>query len=414
MTTLVMAHGGRDPGKRELKVPAGMKIDFYADFDENMFFTNGLAVVTRGQLGPPNQSYAAGSPIPNYFYQALDSDQLGWYLQLDRSGLPTWFVGNDLPDNTSLCTDHDNCDAWGANDGSGYHSCDGILGKAHEAGETHVVVLACRGNMGRASNPATRDLVNTDGTRDDSFEKELEGEVGRFLALTPTEQETTWAGWPENTKLTFMPFPQMKAWADAYGAKQLWRSEGPKAFAAYYEKLDPAAQDLINADAQAANGVFAGRALKYFDDDPAGFPAWFDGLSADEKTDLLQDPGIYAWHQGRGAGTAADTAADPSAPETPAPWHLSAADEANETFVKNLDEDVDATWEVGGFLVQLGDGHATDDLVRAQPDYAYGTFQVRRATFGAGKLAFTGVAPAHQATITAAVGRFSDKKVVFE
>jgi hypothetical protein len=391
-----------------------MTIDFYADFDENMFFTNGLAVVARGEVDSPNQQYKAGDPIPNYFYQALTSDQLGWYLQLDRSGLTAWFVGNDLPDNTSLCTDHDNCDAWGANDGSGYHSCDGILGKAHEDGENRLVILACRGNMGRASNPATRDLANSDGTRDDSFETDLEGEVGRFLALTPTEQETTWVGWPENTKLSFMPFPQMKAWADAHGARELWRNEGPKAFARYYDKLAADAQQLVAADPDAAAGVFAGRALNYFDDDPAGFPAWFDTLTADQQSQLLGDPGIYAWHQGRGAGAAGDAAAAPGAPETPAPWHISAADEFNETFVKQLDEDVDATWEVGGFVVQLGDGHATDALVRAQPDYSYGTFQVRRATFGAGKLVFTGVAPAHQATITAAAARFSDKKVSFE
>jgi len=54
-------------------------------------------MVATGALASPNDSYAAGKPIPNYVYGAFTSDQMGRYLQLDRTGLPAWFVGDDLP-----------------------------------------------------------------------------------------------------------------------------------------------------------------------------------------------------------------------------------------------------------------------------------------------------------------------------
>jgi hypothetical protein len=88
--------------------------------------------------------------------------------------------------------------------------------------------------------------------------------------------------------------------------------------------------------------------------------------------------------------------------------------DVNQPYVKGLDEGDDGTWEVGGFLVLLGDGHGYTDWVRDQDDYASGTFQVKRARFGAGELVFSGVPPVHQGTITSAVGRFSEKEVVFE
>jgi hypothetical protein len=248
MTTLVMAHGGRDPEMPGLRVPPGMQIDFYADFDENMFFSNGLAVVARGELGTPNESYTANDPIPNYIYSALSSDQLGWYLQLDRTDLPAWFVGNDLPDETALCTDFVGCDNAGANIGEGVHACDGVLGRAQAAGENHLVMLSCRGNIEDPDAQGTEGLVGADGRWDESFQREMDAEVERFAGLGEADREATWLGWPENTRLMFMTYDWMKGWADAYGAKQLLRSDGPQAFAAYYDQLDADAKEFLKSD----------------------------------------------------------------------------------------------------------------------------------------------------------------------
>jgi hypothetical protein len=413
MTTLVMAHGGRDPQAAELKVPPGMRIDFYADFDENMFFHNGLAVVVRGGLGTPNQSYAPDEAIPNYIYSALSSDQLGWYLQLDRTGLPAWFVGDDLPGDTALCTDHATCDAAGANDGSGTHTCDGVLGRAQSEGENHLVILACRGNIEQA-NEATKALRGADGQADDSYNTELQEEADRFTALDEAGKEATWAGYPENTKLTFMVYPNIKAWADARGAKQLLASDGPIAFATYYATLDAATKAVLDAQPDTAIELWAGSALTYFKDDIASFPAWFDTLEEVNRTKLLTDPGVYAWHQGRGAGAAAAAASAAPARPTISQDDIDAADERNRLFVKGLAPDTATPWAVGSFAVLLGSGHDNAAAVALQRDYATGTFQVKRATIGAGRIVFSGAPPVHQATITAAVGRSSDKSVRFE
>lgn len=402
MTTLVMAHGKRDPQAGELRVPAGTQIDFYADFDEIMVFMNGLAVVARGALGTPNQSYSGDDLIPNYQFAALSSDELGWWLQADRTGLGAWFVGDNLADSTALCTDPDACDETG-------HACDGVLGLAHASGETHLVVLACRGTDAAAKE--THALVGADGQRDDSLVYEMFGEKQRFMGLSEDERIATWAGYPENTKMAFMVYEDVQAWADAYGAKQLLATDGPEAFAVYCASLTPEANALIQADPVAWDGLFIGQSLRSAVEAPDAFAAWFDALDQTNKDRLLQDPGLYAWNQGRGAGAAA-TPTPAAAALTPA--DSGAADARNGVFVKTFDEGRTAEWIVGGGIVQLGDGHDDADWVAAQRDYRKGTFEVRRARIGAGRLVFRDVPPVHQSWITAAVKRISDKSVVFE
>jgi hypothetical protein len=147
-----------------------------------------------------------------------------------------------------------------------------------------------------------------------------------------------------------------------------------------------------------------GNALAYLERSPDAFPGWFDGLEQRDKEILLQDPGIYAWDQGRGTITE----------WLPSDEDFQAVADVNQPYVKGLEKDDEATWEAGGFLVLLGPDHGYTDWVRAQDDYASGTFRVKRATFGAGSLVFSGVPAVHQGTITSAVGQFSEKDVEFE
>lgn len=146
-------------------------------------------------------------------------------------------------------------------------------------------------------------------------------------------------------------------------------------------------------------------ALEYLRISPSAFPGWFDGLSEAEQQKLLVDPGIAAWNSGRTFA--------------PTEWAPSQADveyvaSINQPYVKNLDDGEEGTWQIAGFLLMLGDGHTYADWARQQSDYASGTFRVKRATFGAGKLVFSGVAPMHQGTIESAIKEFSDKDVQFE
>ena len=203
----------------------------------------------------------------------------------------------------------------------------------------------------------------------------------------------------------------MKTWADAYGAKQLMRDEGMENYAAYYATLDQGVKDRLEADPETRGKAFIGEALKYVVADPAGAGPWFDGLSEEDRNDLLADPGIAAWHAGRqGDAAQADTSWEPTDKD------FANVTSSNQAYVKEGGEDYDHPWEAAGFLVLLGDGHDASfhDWVRGRPDYASGTFQVQRATFGAGKLVFSGAPPSHQSTITWAVEQFSDKSVKFE
>jgi hypothetical protein len=167
------------------------------------------------------------------------------------------------------------------------------------------------------------------------------------------------------------------------------------------------------AQGDAPSGVLHGQdpddavanALQYLEYSPDAFPGWFDGLPQREQDVLLRDPGIAAWSQGR---TFATTEWAPSDAD------LQAVADVNQPYVKELGKEDEGTWEIGGFLVLLGSGHGYTDWVRGQGDYASGTFAVKRATFGAGSLVFYGVPPMHQATVTAAVERFSEKDVEFE
>jgi hypothetical protein len=145
-------------------------------------------------------------------------------------------------------------------------------------------------------------------------------------------------------------------------------------------------------------------ALGYLRDHPQAFEAWFDSLSDAEQQKLLADPGIAAWSKGR---TFTTTEWAPSDAD------VQAVAAINQPYVKGLGSDDEGTWQVAGFLVLLGDGHGYVDWARGQHDYASGTFKVKRATFGAGKLVFSGVPPMHQGTLESAVGQFSDKEIEF-
>jgi hypothetical protein len=138
---------------------------------------------------------------------------------------------------------------------------------------------------------------------------------------------------------------------------------------------------------------------------PKSSTKWFDARGKDEQEVLLRDPRLKDWYDRRGFEI---TEWAPSADD------LEAVADVNGPYVKSLDDGDDGTWQVGGFLVLLGDGHTYTDWVRDQADHGSGTFRVERARFGAGKLVFSDVPPVHQGTITSAVGAFSDKDVVFE
>jgi hypothetical protein len=179
----------------------------------------------------------------------------------------------------------------------------------------------------------------------------------------------------------------------------------------YYATLPQEVKDKLEADPVTNNKAYIGATLTYLVADPVVGGAWFDKQSAADQATLLEDPGVAAWHAGRqGDAAQADTSWEPTEGD------FANVNSTNQSYVKEGDEDTTHSWEAGGFLVLLGDGHDQSfvDWVRGRPDYANGTFEIGRSTFGAGKITFTGAPASHQDTITWAVGQFSDKAVKFE
>jgi hypothetical protein len=153
-------------------------------------------------------------------------------------------------------------------------------------------------------------------------------------------------------------------------------------------------------------------ALDFAGSDPTGFTQWFDGLPEEEKDVLLRDPGLYAWDQGRkGDQTQAD-----AGDWVPTERDMATVSSGNQSYVKEGAEDFDHSWEIGGALVLLGNEHdpSFHSWVQSCPDYTSGTFEIKRATFGAGKIVFSGVPGPLQGTVESMVEGFSDKKVSFE
>ncbi|MEO9138289.1 MAG: hypothetical protein ABI345_04420, partial [Jatrophihabitans sp.] len=79
------------------------------------------------------------------------------------------------------------------------------------------------------------------------------------------------------------------------------------------------------------------------------------------------------------------------------------------------DEDVDILFVVAAFVTLIGDRHGVEwtDWAARQPDCAYGTRTVARATFGAGKFTVSDCPPVKQAIVEHALNAFSDKEVRF-
>jgi hypothetical protein len=146
--------------------------------------------------------------------------------------------------------------------------------------------------------------------------------------------------------------------------------------------------------------------------DPDGFPAWFDQQPDNEKAIMLRDPGLYAWDQGRDATQTQTEASN----WVPTDRDIAIVSEGNQSYVKDGAEDYAHPWEIGGALVLLGNEHDASfhSWVQSCPDYQSGTFEIKRATFGAGKIVFAGVSGPLQGTVESMVEGFSDKKVVFE
>jgi hypothetical protein len=195
-------------------------------------------------------------------------------------------------------------------------------------------------------------------------------------------------------------------------ARNFLQTHGDIALVDYVEQFDAQQRSMVldEQDLLEAYWLGYGRRLLHSDGAPA-FWDFYRTLDQDWMNLLAGDAELF---DALGAGSQGANVAETSN-WAPTSEDYDTATSINEPFVKDLDEEVDAVWEVGGSVVLLGQPSSElASRVRQQPDYTSGTFQVERARFGAGSLLFSGVPPVLQDTVTWAVGQFSKKDVTFE
>ncbi|HEX9260406.1 MAG TPA: hypothetical protein VF855_12775 [Acidimicrobiales bacterium] len=416
MTMVVMGHGARDPGRGNTFVPAGTSLKFYSNFDENMFFTNGLAALSDGGFGNPNET-VEDDDVANYILEAVEDWQMQRYLTVDRSGADLYFVGERLPANSALCTTPAQCRT------AGVHSCAGVLGVAARAGETEVVFLACRGALG---GPGQGTQGMGEGGTDTTYKDELDEWVTNFVGLTQSDPDAAarqWDGLPQGTQAILMEYTRVQEWSYRREAKRLLAEEGPETLARFVDsqgRVDERLKTELMGDADIAEAYWVGYGRRIVSEQgDQEFLEWYNLLDEGWQGTVLADPTLKASLDRMGAA---------GAPSEPTPRELDWADvdwsyvqRVNQSNLKVLEEDESLPfWQSNGGLL-LGQGFPLsyyklfEELNGKQPDGSQPDGQVLMVSKGGvmsrGSIRVTG--SYDSSSFEASIAEFSKKECEF-
>jgi hypothetical protein len=414
----ILSHGERVPGRGDTFVPEGKSISFYSEYDENTLRSIGLAAVNAGDIQPA-ETFESGEDVPNYRLLQFEDSAIAEHLAMESSatGGKLYFVGTDLvPATVSLCTTPTACA------GTRPQHAPGCRGVFSQIAEDEILSVSCRGVEGEDGDN-TRTM---EGSTD--FYDEYSAEAFRIVEWGKTDPDAAmeyYQSLTEATKAILKSKLPLAKFVDDYFAKggsaapaavtearNFVESHGDIAFVDYAEQFDAQQRSMVLAEQDLLEACWPGYGRRLLRNEGApAFWEFFRGLDQEWMTLLSADDELYdavaAGSQGADVAETSDWVATDA--------DYDEARQTNEPFVKNLDEEVEAVWEIGGAVVLLGQPSSQlGSRVRQQPDYTSGTFQVERATFGAGSLRFSGVPPVFQDTVTWAIGQFSKKDVEFE
>jgi hypothetical protein len=415
----LLCHGSRVDGRDYTFVPEGRTISFYSEFDENTLRSTGLAALNAGDI-TPNETYEAGDPIPNYSLSRFNDSEMAQHLAVESSLTDgtLYFLGQDpfTSERSALCTTPQACAATAP------HHAQGCRGVFNLITEEDIYSVSCRGVSGQ-QNQATRVMEGSTEFNDEL--REMARAILQQKQDDPDAAIQYFLSLPQGTQQMMMSYVAIKDWVNDYfkqggeapaaaviEARSFLAANGDIAFVDYAEQFEFEQRTMVLAedDLLAAWWTGFGRRLLRNEGAPAFYefyrtldPYWLDVLAQDDE---------LASAIGQGS-QGADLAQAPT--WAPSQDDFDEARSINEPFVKDLDEDVDAAWEVGAAVVLFGQPSGElASRVRQQPDYASGTFRVERAIFGAGSLRFSGVPPVLQDTVTWTVNQFSKKDVEFD
>ncbi len=172
----LLSHGARQPGAGDTFVPEGKSISFYSEYDENTLRSIGLAAVNNGDVQPVD-TFVGPATLPNYLLVQFEDSAIAQHLASESSqtGGKLYFVGQDMPSPTRLCTSPATCAGTKPQHAP---SCQGVF---KTITEEEIFSVSCRGVLGGAGT-STRKM---EGSTDFVDENKAEGQ--RILEWAKTE-----------------------------------------------------------------------------------------------------------------------------------------------------------------------------------------------------------------------------------
>ncbi len=188
----LLSHGARVSSEPETFVPAGRKIAFYSEFDQNTLRENGLAALNSGSI-TPTETLVGPCAVPNYYHSKFEDEAIAQHLAVESSasGGVSYYVGSDLPDPSWLCTTPDACTATYPQHAGG---CQGVF---RLIAEEDIWSVACRGVWGDRNATTTMELGGTT-----ELDQENEAEAKRILAWAQTDPDAAMAYWQSLNQAT--------------------------------------------------------------------------------------------------------------------------------------------------------------------------------------------------------------------
>jgi hypothetical protein len=210
MTQIVKGHGSRLDDE-ETFVPAGTTLKFFSDFDVDLGTTVALTAIVNGAQAPAQETIVGTGQVGDVANYAVSTQDDGFYAKWlamgGEEGIPIWWVGNDIPDGTRLCSAPDTCPGLGA------HNCSGVLGLVQDS---EIVILACRGY---ADDDGTELQYGTDSENPlHDITDDVDQGVDRILELAksdPAAAEAQADRWPQGTMALAQSRIDFTAWTVA-------------------------------------------------------------------------------------------------------------------------------------------------------------------------------------------------------
>jgi hypothetical protein len=410
MSTLLMGHGGSDPGEK-VPVPKGFTISFLVDDGNELPFYNGVGVVLDSEKlqqggftldGP----YGEGELVSNHVIESLNSTQRAWYAQVDPEDGTCFYAGESFDSGLALCTDP-GPDSQCSEDA---HTCGGIF--AISWADPDLVWVSCRYTPGGAG---VQTGIAGQESDYDTFMNDL---WQKFTTLSDDDFGTFFDGLTPEQVAQAMSYKDIEGWSYRRQGRAFMNdpSTTDETWYAFVKGQDAPEYYLSDADMKQKYdyGKFMRDARDYLQSAGSeAFSVWFGGVDQAGQDMILKDDEMA---QALAEGGSARQQGSSAAAATLTDEDLEAIAGVNRDNVKDLDDRESVSYVVGGFALLIGDGHdqAHVDYVNGQQDKAGGSVTVRKGGItSAGSLTFTGCPPAKQSVAQSAVERFSDKSVRF-